>query len=203
MIWNRRVLLVFVFLYAGACASSPSLIVRDELPDGAPKGYVEFYCSFCLANVTVFRLEDDTDVHVANIAAGHTIASALQSPIKPLRLKRIRVAQSPGDQVYRMKLLSPALSGSTSTTVTASVRETRLTPIRIDYFPETRERFRWRPVVGRPIPLDPSPASLGSLHVAPLRRRLGNAVVRHRHALLDANAFRRPLDEPTDRTVRA
>jgi hypothetical protein len=141
-------------------------MIGGNLPDGAPKGYVEFYCSLCLANVTVFRVEDDKEVHVTNITTGKSAVSALQSTAKPPHIKRMRVAQPPGDHIYVLKLLSPTLGGSTSVRIVGDVREAMLTPIRIDYRPETHQSFQWGLVVGRPIPLTPSSPALDSLHVA-------------------------------------
>lgn len=127
---------------------------------------MKFYCSFCLANVTVFRLTEDTEVHVANIAVGHTVASALQSPTKPRRLRQVRVAQPPGHHVYVLRLLSSALGGAMPIRISAIVREDTFTPIRIDFRAETHRTFTWEPIVGAPIPLTPSPTAFDSIHVA-------------------------------------
>jgi hypothetical protein len=81
-------------LLIGACASAPPasapLVVHDQLPAGSDKGYLEIYCTDCLSNFSIFRLDNGKETLITNFMIGKTVAAATQSTE---RLTRLRIAR--------------------------------------------------------------------------------------------------------------
>jgi hypothetical protein len=140
------------------------LAVEDHLPEGSPKGYIEFYCSGCLSSLTILRLQDGKEVHMANLATGATVGGASHSPD---RMKRVRIAQEPGEFEYVIKLLSPALTravqGSLSTTIRIHVKQDMLIPIKVTFQGQSFATFKWDLHPGDPLPLKVGPNNLNAL----------------------------------------
>lgn len=161
---SKKVPLLSCLLLFTACARTVPLTIQDNLPQGSSKGYIEFYCSFCLANLAILLAQDNKEVHVANFVTGGTVTSTIQEGLYGrYKMKRLRIAQIPGDYVYNIRLLSPVLEGSTSITFTAKVMQDMLTPIRVEFHRHTSETFKWGVTTGNPLPMNGNPGSLESL----------------------------------------
>jgi hypothetical protein len=77
-------------------------------------------------------------------------------------MKRLRIAQPPGDREYVVAAASPAFKGFPQR-FTASIADNHLTPIRMDFIRHTSVSLDWKAVVGSPIPLTADPEGIKSL----------------------------------------
>ena len=119
--------LVLVVLLS-ACMSIPKTTIHNAVPDGNPKGYVEFYCGGCMAGWAVFEVKDGQEVYVASQNMGRSIAGLLNLPF---RMRRLGVVHDPGEVEFLIRLIPPSLSGSISAPIrTRGVRD-HLLPVRI------------------------------------------------------------------------
>jgi hypothetical protein len=157
-----------VAVVVGACASArpaSQVVVHDQLPTGAAKGYIEFYCTDCLSNFSIFRVENETETLIARFSIGKSVGAATQSTDRGMRMKRVRIAQPPGDGDYVVVSASPAFKGFPQR-FTASTAQDHLTPIRMDFIRHTSVSLDWKAVVGSPLPLTAGPEGLEVLTVA-------------------------------------
>lgn len=155
-------------LVLGSCASAPPLgplTVHDPLPAGAAKGYIEIFCTDCLATFSVFQVQDGKDVFVANFVTGQSTSAAVQTTGSQLRVKRLRIAQPPGDYEYALTALSPGFR-EPSLRFTAAIAEHHLTPIRVEFSRHTSKDLSWKPVVAAPLPLAVEPSTMDPLTAA-------------------------------------
>ncbi len=151
-----------------ACALTPPaapVTVYDQLPADSDKGYIEFYCTDCLSNFSIFHLDNDAETLITNFLIGKTVAAAAQSTDRNLRLRRLRIAQPPGEHAYMLAATSPSFKGP-PLRFTASVARDSLTPMRVDFIRRTGKSLDWRPVVAGPLPLSVGPSTLQSLTAA-------------------------------------
>ncbi|MEW6682994.1 MAG: hypothetical protein AB1451_08730 [Nitrospirota bacterium] len=158
-----RGLVVCVLVWA--CASGPPsspLVVHDQLPAGSDKGYIEIYCTDCLSNFSIFQLDNGKETLITNFMTGKTVAAATQSTDRYLRLKRLRIAQSPGEQEYVAASTSPAFKGLPQR-FRASTAKDHITPIRMEFIRHTNVSLDWKTVVGPPLPLTPASTFVESL----------------------------------------
>jgi hypothetical protein len=117
----QKLLRIFVFIILVSLASScgtltPSL--RDDIPPGVPKGYVEFYSGDSWINTPGYRISE------GNQSWG---CSYLFSPV--------RFARTPGNYTFRVERENASLR------VPVSVQAGMLTPIKINY--TSRTEFGW------------------------------------------------------------
>jgi hypothetical protein len=125
------------------------MVAFDKLPAGAEKGYIEFYCTDCLSNFSIFRLDEGKETLITNFMIGKTVSGATQTAE---RLKRLRIAQPPGDQEYVAASTSRAFDGRPQQ-FTASTAKDHITPIRMEFIRHTNVSLDWKAVVGTPLPL--------------------------------------------------
>ena len=152
-------------LLLGACASGPPfspLVVYDKLPAGADKGYLELYCTDCLSSYSVSLVEGDKENTITSFALGKSVAAAAKQTGRDRRLKRLRIAQPPGTEAYKVASASPAFDGLPQR-FTAVTAKDHLTPIRVEFIRYTDVSLDWKVVVGPPIPLSADPSSTESL----------------------------------------
>jgi hypothetical protein len=164
---GRTVLLGLALLFLGACASAPPLgplTVHDTLPAGAAKGYIEVFCTDCLTTFSVFQVQDGKEVFVANFVTGQSTSAAVQTTGSQTRLKRLRIAQPPGDHEYVLNAISPGFR-EPSLRFAASTAENSLTPIRVEFIRHTSKSLGWKPIVAAPLSLT-VPEALDSLTAA-------------------------------------
>jgi len=138
------------------------LVVFDKLPSGADKGYIEFYCTDCLSSFSVFQVDDDKDTLITTFVLGKNVGAATQSTDRDRRLKRLRIAQPPGDRAYAVASVSPRFKGRPQR-FTASTVENHITPIRMEFIRHTEVSLDWKAVVGSPLPLSTASTFVESL----------------------------------------
>jgi hypothetical protein len=151
----------------GACASAPParvapLTVHDTLPSDAPKGFIEFFCTDCLTSFSVFVLEGGKEVYVTNFVLGQSTSAAVQTTGAQMRLKRLRIAQPPGEHEYRLAATSPGFR-EPSLRIKASLAQDSLTPIRVEFIRHTSKSLDWKPIVAEPLPLAVGPTTQEAL----------------------------------------
>ncbi len=165
---GRGALLGLTILFLGACASAPPLgplTVHDTLPGDAAKGYIEIFCTDCLTTFSVFQVQNGKEVFVTNFVTGQSTSAAVQTTGSQMRLKRLRIAQPPGDHQYVLNAISPGFR-EPSLRFTASIAQDSLTPIRVEFIRHTSKDLNWKPVVAAPLPLTIGPATMDSLTAA-------------------------------------
>src|SRR3989304_4556055 len=67
-------------LFVTACASTYEQKIRDDLPPGSPKGYIEFYCTRCIAGWAIFRAEQDIDIPLGQVLLGRKLKDTMNAP---------------------------------------------------------------------------------------------------------------------------
>lgn len=165
---GHAVWLGLALLFLGACAATPPvgpLTVHDTLPAGSAKGYIEVFCTDCLTTFSVLQVQDGKEVFVANFVTGQSTSAAVQTTGSQMRLKRLRIAQPPGDHQYVLNAISPGFR-EPSLRFTASVAENSLTPIRVEFIRHTSKSLDWKSIAAAPLPLMIGPETLDSLTAA-------------------------------------
>ncbi len=147
----------------GACTTAPSRIVHDALPADSPKGYIEIYCSQCIAGWAIYREKDGQETHVAQLSLGRQVADTIRSPS---RVKRLRVAHRPGSFDFIIRLLPRTTLDGSPPRFHLDIRQDSITPIRLEFLRETEERFQWDIVVGESLPMTPTNAMQTALATA-------------------------------------
>lgn len=152
-----------------ACASAPArvapLTVHDTLPSDAPKGFIEFFCTDCLTSFSVFVVEGGKEVYVTNFVLGQSTSAAVQTTGGQMRLRRLRIAQPPGDHEYRLAATSTGFR-EPSLQIKASLAQDSLTPIRVEFIRHTSKSLEWKPIVAEPLPLAVGPSTQDALTAA-------------------------------------
>ncbi|MFZ5876389.1 MAG: hypothetical protein ACOYXU_08275 [Nitrospirota bacterium] len=165
---SRLLVGLVAVVFVGACTSArqaASVVVHDQLPAGAAKGYIEFYCSDCLSNFSISQVENDKETLITKFMIGKTVGAAAQSTDRGLRMKRVRIAQPPGDREYMVTSASPVFKGFPQRFSVSTVQG-HLTPIRIDFIRHTSVSLDWKAVVGSPLPLTADPEGIAVLSAA-------------------------------------
>lgn len=146
-----------VALLLTACAAPFEAMIQDDLPPESPRGYLEFYCTECIAGWGVFRIENREEVVVGQQPLGKKIAASMQAPA---RMKRLRIAQRPGSHRYVIRLMPYAFwEGDNSIRIHIRVAENELTPVRIEFDPWIAT-IEWRILTGSAVPLSAQPEAL-------------------------------------------
>lgn len=141
--------LVLVVLLS-ACTSIPKTMIHNAVPNGNPKGYVEFYCGGCMAGWVVFEVKDGQEVYVASQNMGRSIAGLLSLPS---RMRKLGVAHDPGEVEFLIRLIPPSLSGSISARIRTRVLHDHLLPVRILFHKHSDKTFDWGVSAGELLPL--------------------------------------------------
>ena len=152
-------------LLVGSCASGPPaspLVVYDKMPATAEKGYLEFYCTDCLSSFSVYLVEGDKESAITTFALGKSVAAAAKQTDRDRRLKRLRVAQPPGNGTYKVVSASPAFKGLPKRFEAVTAKD-HLTPVRVQFIRYTDVSLDWKVEVGPPIPLSIDPSFTDSV----------------------------------------
>jgi hypothetical protein len=152
----------------GACASARQaapVVVHDQLPPDAAKGYIDFYCNDCLSNFSIALVENGKETLITKFMVGKTVGAAAQSTDRGLRMRRVRIAQPPGDREYVVTSASPVFKGFPQR-FSASTVNGHLTPIRVEFIRHTSVSLDWKAVVGFPLPLTAGPEGIEALTTA-------------------------------------
>jgi uncharacterized lipoprotein YbaY len=166
--FGRLLIGLVVAVLVGACASArpaAPVVVHDQLPADAAKGYLEFYCTDCLSNFSIFHVENEKETLITKFSIGKSVGAATQSTDRGMRMKRVRIAQPPGARMYVVASASPVFKGFPQR-FTASTAQDHLTPIRMDFIRHTSVSLDWKAVVGSPLPLTAGPEGIEVLTTA-------------------------------------
>jgi hypothetical protein len=165
---KRLLMAVLVAVFVGACASArpaAPVVVHDQLRADAKKGYLEFYCTDCLSNFSIFHVENEKETLITKFSIGKSVGAATQSTDRGMRMKRLRIAQPPGDGEYVVASASPAFKGFPQR-FTATTAQDHVTPSRLDFIRHTSVSLDWNAVVGLPLPLIAGPEGIEALTTA-------------------------------------
>lgn len=157
-----------VLCITAACATArppAAVTVYDKLPADAAKGFLEFYCTDCLTSFSILEVTDGRETLITQFVTGKTVGAAVHSTDQGVRIKRLRIAQPPGDRVYVVAAASPAFKGFPQR-FTASTAQDHLTPIRMDFIRHTSVSQDWKAVVGTPLPFGAGSSAIEALTTA-------------------------------------
>lgn len=150
-----------IALLLTACAAPFEAMIQDDLPPESPRGYLEFYCTECIAGWGIFRIENGKEVPVGQQPLGVRIEASIENPV---RIRRLRIAQEPGVHLYSIRLLPYAfLENDHAGSMHIRITENELTPYRIVFTRETDFTFRWKIRAGPATPLVVDSDSLQAL----------------------------------------
>jgi len=144
-------LILGLTVFLGACATTPMRSVHDALPPDSPRGYIEFYCSQCITGWAVYEMKDGQETYLSQLDLGRQVADTIRSPS---RAKRLRIAHSPGAFDFIIRLLPRERLAGPSLRFEVDILQDRVTPIRLEFQPQTEIRFDWDIVVGQALPLE-------------------------------------------------
>ena len=143
---NIPLIVLTFFILSTNCSPHRGLKIYDDLPQGAKKGFIEFYCFRCIAGFSIYRVENDKETFLAQLRLGKTVGASLDTPS---RLKRLRFAHIPGEFEFEIKVYG--FSSPHKFLLRVKINENILTPIRIKFSRVTSERIYFSFEEGRHI----------------------------------------------------
>jgi len=156
-------LAVSCFLFLGSCTSAPDTVILEDLVPEGPKGYIEFYCTRCIAGWAIFKIDQGENIPVGQVLLGRKLEETIDMP---LRMKRLRIAHSPGSFEFVIKLLPYAVAelfvrapDTGSKSLQLNIIQDQLIPIRLEFVNEGKRAFSWEVSQGRAIPVKAEPAT--------------------------------------------
>jgi hypothetical protein len=163
----RRGAALAMLLALSACATKSDVAPQNTLPPGSPAGYIEFYCTTCIAGWAVSKAGQDGRAELGQMVLGRKMQDSMNDPS---RMKLLRIAQPPGSFEFVVDLLPHAAaselvsrSAGASKRIQVTIDQDTVTPVRLDFAQETRRSFSWSIKQGRPLPMQSDPGTLDVL----------------------------------------
>ena len=151
---------VFLFVFLSiSCTTQRGLKIHDDLPPGAKKGFVEFYCFRCMTGFSIYRIEKEKETFLAQIRLGRQRDASVKSPV---RLKRLRIAHIPGEYDFEIKLFG-FYTPRKKKLFTVKICKDKLTPIQMGFAHAGGGRIYFGFEKATPIPLENHPEILDFL----------------------------------------
>ena len=156
-------LAVSCFLFLDSCTSAPDTVILEDLVLEGPKGYIEFYCTRCIAGWAIFKIDQGENIPVGQVLLGRKLKDSIDMPS---RMKRLRIAHSPGSFEFVIKLLPYAVAelfvrapDTGSKSLHLDILEDLLVPVRLEFVKEAKGTFSWKVRQGHPIPVNANPTT--------------------------------------------